>query len=122
MTDDPARIFSSADAFVLPSSYEGFALVTIEAAASGLPLLVTEATGASELALAGGGRVLARDSDAFADALRELGTDAVLRKRMGGAARVAADALSWPAIVDRYEAVYRGAIGPVHIASTPIAG
>jgi UDP-glucose:(heptosyl)LPS alpha-1,3-glucosyltransferase len=122
VTNDPARVFSSADAFVLPSSYEGFALVAIEAAASGLPLLVTDATGAAELALAGGGRVLPRESDAFADALRQLGRDTPLRERMGRAARDAASALAWANIVDRYEEVYGDAIAPVQAASTPADG
>jgi glycosyltransferase involved in cell wall biosynthesis len=122
MTDDPASVFSSADAFLLPSSYEGFALVTIEAAASGLPLLVTEATGAADLAEAGGGRVLARDGGAFGDVLRELGEDDALRRRMGAAARHGASALAWPKIVDRYEAVYRGVAEPVHMVSTPADG
>jgi UDP-glucose:(heptosyl)LPS alpha-1,3-glucosyltransferase len=122
MIDDPASVFSSADAFLLPSSYEGFALVAIEAAASGLPVLVTEATGAAALALAGGGRVLPRDETAFADALREIGQDVALRRQMGVAARDAARGLAWPNIVDRYEAVYRDAAASVDSHSTPTRG
>lgn len=119
VSDDPAGFYSSADAFLLPSSYEGFALVTVEAAASGLPLLVTEATGAAGLAGAGGGRVLARDVGAFAAALRELSQDPEQRARMGGHARVAARALAWPDIVARYERVYAAELSARQATSTP---
>jgi UDP-glucose:(heptosyl)LPS alpha-1,3-glucosyltransferase len=119
VTHDPAAVFSSADAFLLPSSYEGFALVTIEAAASGLPLLVTQATGAADLASAGGGRLLPRERGAFAEALRELADDPALRDRMGRSARQAATALAWPDIVDRHEAVYSGMARSRQAISTP---
>ena len=42
-------VYALADAFVLPSSYETFSLVTFEAAASGLPLLATPVNGVREL-------------------------------------------------------------------------
>ena len=41
-TSDPARHFRSADCFVLPSRWEGFGVVLIEALQFGLPLLATD--------------------------------------------------------------------------------
>ncbi len=41
VTADVQLVYQLADAFVLPSSYETFSLVTFEAAASGLPMLAT---------------------------------------------------------------------------------
>ena len=40
--DDPWRLYSAMDVFVLPSLYEGVPLVGIEAQASGLPCLVSD--------------------------------------------------------------------------------
>jgi glycosyltransferase involved in cell wall biosynthesis len=103
---DPERIYCVADAFILPSLYEGFALVTIEAAASGLPLLVTEATGAATLARRAGISALPRDTDAFAAKLNLLNSDAELRAEIGRRARAAAEELSWPSIVSAYARAY----------------
>ena len=41
-TSDPASHFRSADCFVLPSRWEGFGVVLIEALQAGLPLLATD--------------------------------------------------------------------------------
>lgn len=104
---DPAPYFAAADAFLLPSEYEGFALVSLEAAASGLPLLLTPAVGAGPLLDGtGAGWSLPREVDAFAERLRELRDDPALRERTGAAARAAAERLRWPAIVDAYERLY----------------
>ena len=42
---DVAACYQAADAFVFPTSYEAFPMVVLEAAASGLPLLVTRVNG-----------------------------------------------------------------------------
>ena len=49
VVSDVQAVFKLADAFVLPSSYETFSLVTFEAAASGLPVLATAVNGVREL-------------------------------------------------------------------------
>lgn len=102
---DPSSAFAAADAFVLPSAYEGFALVTIEAAASGLPLVVTEATGAGGLAADGGGLLVGRAAGDIRAALIALSDDEV-RRTAGAVARRAATELTWPRIIDRYEATF----------------
>lgn len=104
-TPTPERLLAAADAFILPSAYEGFALVTVEAAASQLPLLVTEATGAGGLAASSGGEALPRCADTFAAALEAL-TDPSIRAERGRAAQLAAERQSWPRIVDAYESAY----------------
>ena len=100
------RAYCAADAFVLPSHYEGFALVTIEAAASGLPLLVTEATGAATLAERAGLNALPPEEGAFTTELRRLGGNPGLRHELGLRARAASEELSWPRIVAAYARVY----------------
>lgn len=104
---DTAPFFAAADAFALPTRYEGFALVSLEAAATGLPLLVTAAAGADGLVTPGvNGWILERDPAAFATALEALHDDAVVR-RMGAAARVAAHGFDWVGIGDAHAELYR---------------
>ena len=49
VTRDVQLVYQLADALVFPSSYEAFSLVTLEAAASGLPILATPVSGVREL-------------------------------------------------------------------------
>lgn len=51
-------LFASADAFVIPSVEDAFALVVTEALASGVPVITTSATGAAELMLPGDGFIV----------------------------------------------------------------
>lgn len=64
---------AAADVFALASSSEGLANAWVEALASGVPIVITDAGGARELVTApDAGRVVAREPRAFADAIREL--------------------------------------------------
>ena len=66
-------LLSAADAMVLPSASEGLANAWVEALACGCPLVITEAGGARELLTRPeAGRIVARDADAIAAAVREL--------------------------------------------------
>lgn len=63
----------ASDAFVFPSAYETFSYVSYEAAAAGLPLVVTELYGVEEFMVDGKtGFVVDRDGDAVARAIGEL--------------------------------------------------
>lgn len=46
---DIEKYYAAGDLFVFPTSYEAFSLASIEAAASGLPVLMTDVSGANEL-------------------------------------------------------------------------
>jgi glycosyltransferase involved in cell wall biosynthesis len=99
--------YALADAFVLPSSYETFSLVTFEAAASGLPLLATPVNGVRELLRDGeNGFTIDRDPELIAARLRALGADASLRERLGARARESALAFSWEAMVRKHHELY----------------
>jgi len=101
------RLYAAADAFVLPTAYEAFPLVALEAAASGLPLLIARVNGVEELLAHGGaGWFVAREGEDIARRLNALGADAQLARRMGAAARAAAGAFSWEAMADGYRALY----------------
>ncbi len=91
VTSDVQLVYQLADAFVLPSSYETFSLVTFEAAASGLPILASAVSGVRELIDDGrNGFLIERDPQRIALRLKELGADEELRSRLGRAARESA--------------------------------
>jgi UDP-glucose:(heptosyl)LPS alpha-1,3-glucosyltransferase len=101
------RVYAAGDAFVLPTAYETFSLVTFEAAACGLPLLVTRVHGVEELLQDGhNGWFIARDPHDIARRLEQLRSDSELARGMGLRAREAAAAYSWDAMADGYMSVY----------------
>jgi glycosyltransferase involved in cell wall biosynthesis len=109
LTDDVQLVYELADAFVLPTSYETFSLVTFEAAASGLPILATPVSGVRELIEDGvNGFLITRAPELIARRLSELAADPQLRERLGSQARESALRFSWEAMVAGYEDVYRG--------------
>ena len=106
-TSAPAPYYASADAFVLPTAYEAFPLVALEAAAAGLPLLAGRVNGVEELIDEGrNGWFVERDAEAIATRLRTLGADPDLRARMGAAARDSTEHYAWDRVVDAYVKLY----------------
>ncbi len=104
---DTAPASAAADVFLLPTAYETFSLVTFEAAASGLPLLVPPVHGPDELIVDGvNGHFLDDDPDRTALVLRDLGDDKGRRSRMGIAAHQAALPYTWDAAVHAHLALY----------------
>jgi glycosyltransferase involved in cell wall biosynthesis len=107
VTSDVQLAYALGDAFVLPSSYETFSLVTFEAAASGLPLLATPVSGVRELIEDGrNGFLIDRQPQTIARRLNELGGDAELRARLGAGARESALSYSWEQTVVKHERLY----------------
>lgn len=103
---EPERWLAAADALVLPTAYEAFSLVTIEAAASGLPLLVSATNGVDEILRNGtNGWVIERNPRDIAQRL-ELLRNPAARTRMGQASLARARELSWEAAVDAYTDLY----------------
>ncbi len=69
-------LFAAADVMALASSSEGLANAWVESLACGTPIVITDAGGAREVVTAASaGRVVARDADAFAQAISALLTD-----------------------------------------------
>ncbi len=87
--DDVAALWQQAHIAVLPSYREGLPKALLEAAASGRPMVAADVPGCREIVIDNetGLLVAARDGIALADALRRLAGDAVLRQRLGSAAR-----------------------------------
>jgi glycosyltransferase involved in cell wall biosynthesis len=102
-----SQLYAAANAFVLPSAYETFSLVTFEAAATGLPLLVTHVSGVEDLLSDGAnGWFIARDARDIARRMNELRSRPELARRLGECARKTAGAFSWDAMAEGYASVY----------------
>jgi glycosyltransferase involved in cell wall biosynthesis len=108
MQSDVRPYLWSSDVFVFPSLYETFSLVTYEAAASGLPIVVSQLYGVEDLLVDGDNGFLIETSAA---GVRE-GLERVLsltptdRQAMGQRARLAASACSEEHFVDAWRAFY----------------
>jgi UDP-glucose:(heptosyl)LPS alpha-1,3-glucosyltransferase len=99
----------AADVFVLPSRYEAFPLVVYEAAAAGLPLLVTPVNGVADLVEDGvDGWVLALDADDIARALRTCTARRHELPEMGARAAARAASFDEAAFGARWRRYYAG--------------
>jgi glycosyltransferase involved in cell wall biosynthesis len=108
VTQDVGLIYALADAFVLPTSYETFSLVTFEAAASGLPILATAVNGISELVQEGeNGFLIEPEPASIAQRLGQLAADPELRARLGDAARRSALRFGRETMVAKHHELYQ---------------
>lgn len=87
--DALATLYASCDVFVFPSTTDTFGNVVLEAQASGLPVIVSDAGGPVENVLDGETAVVVPGGDpiAFADAMAALASDPGRRRQMGRRAR-----------------------------------
>jgi UDP-glucose:(heptosyl)LPS alpha-1,3-glucosyltransferase len=113
-TNQVERVLAAADAFVLPTPYDPFALVCTEAMASGLPVIISREAGAAELVRHGhNGLILedpgdSRDLSSKMDYLRR---DRPRAAEMGRAARLSMETFSWDAVADLTMQLYRETVG-----------
>lgn len=89
---DPEAVYNALDVFVLPSYREGFSRSAMEAAATGLPMVLTDIRGCREI---GEHRkevllVPPRNPGALTEAVRELLDTPTLRQQLGRSARLRA--------------------------------
>ncbi|HUE75538.1 MAG TPA: glycosyltransferase [Chloroflexota bacterium] len=89
--------YSAADACVIPSHYESFGLVALEALACGTPVIAARVGGLPSIVQEGeNGLLVDRHTPAgFAEAIRLLLTDAPLRARLRSAAPGSIDRFTW---------------------------
>jgi glycosyltransferase involved in cell wall biosynthesis len=95
-TSDVGQAYGAADAFVFPSLEEGSPLVTYEAMAHGLPVLVSP-MGSGGIVRNGidGAVVSPYDEEGWIEALQKFSMDADLRRSFGDAAQERADEFTW---------------------------
>ena len=111
--EDLARHYASADLFLFPSLTETYGNVVAEAMASGLPVLAYRSAAAAELIDDGrSGRLVSPGDEAgFRQAAIDLCGQPERLPTMGAAARQALHGHHWGAVVERFEAVIREALG-----------
>jgi starch synthase len=91
------HLYNSSSVFVLPSLADSYSLATLEAMACGLPVIVSENTGAADAVDHGkhGFIVPIRNAAAIRQYLELLSENEDLRREMGGRAAVRAREMNW---------------------------
>lgn len=106
--------YAASEMVVMPSHYESFGLVALEAMAMGTPVVASEVGGLAHLVKDGvtGFHVPSRDARALAERIYELLADQSRRNQMADCAASYARSYAWPCIVDQamdvYEALVEG--------------
>ena len=101
--------YSAADMVVVPSHYESFGMVALEAMACGAPVVASETGGLAFLVKDGetGFHVPTADAEALAARLKLLAEDDALRTRLGQQAAAYARTFSWAHIAPQIVHVYK---------------
>ncbi|WP_203829958.1 glycosyltransferase family 4 protein [Actinoplanes palleronii] len=113
---DLTALMAASDCYVVPSVYEPFGMVALEAAAAGAPVAVSSTGGLAEIVEHGvtGVRFPPGDPAALAGAVAGVLADREHTRAMAWQARLRVrDDYNWPAIAAQTGAVYAGARPPV---------
>jgi glycosyltransferase involved in cell wall biosynthesis len=107
-------VIRKARALVLPSEWEAFGLVLLDAMAAGTPVVATAVGGVPELLESGrcGRLVPYGDPNALAAALRSVSADPGETERMRSAALEKVRRFDWSVTVDQHRALYREVARP----------
>jgi glycosyltransferase involved in cell wall biosynthesis len=111
----PQDWYAACDAFVFPSRYEAFSLVTLEAAASGLPIVAHAINGTEELVRDGdNGWLVPFGAGALREKIELLRDDPARRARMSAAAVESSRRYDWDRIAAEQFSVFEMAAGMTH--------
>lgn len=110
---DPWPLYAAADLFVLPSDYEGFPVVLLEAMTSGTPVISTRCTTAISQLLRHGPCLVdvpVGDVAALADGFRRLLCNADLRSQLALAGQSVAQHFRWEVIGPLWDALLESSL------------
>jgi len=102
---DPRLVLAASDMVVVPSTYEPFSLVAVEAAAAGRPVVITACAGAAPIVAPGAIVVTRADACLVRDAIDALAHDPNRRHELGAAGNAAVAGLTWEAAMDHLAAI-----------------
>jgi len=105
-TDEIARYYAAADAFVFPTTYDAFGLVVLEAMAAGLPVSTSDRAGAAEIMTCGEDGFVFRLNEWVQKTAGALGNPADFL-RISAAARETARKHNWQNVTGKVEQVYQ---------------
>lgn len=107
--DELPLFYSAADVVAVPSRYESFGLVAVEAMACGVPVVGSRVGGLKFTIEEGVAGLLVPwgDAPALAAALDQVLTDADLRSELAGNARPSVERFAWPAVAESVRHVYQ---------------
>lgn len=107
--EDLAAHYASADLFLFPSLTETFGNVTVEALASGLPVVAFDYAAAGQLVIQDHNGMLAPVGApaTFVAAAVRLAQDDAQRHAMARQARQTAQSQGWEPVIDRFESILR---------------
>ncbi len=110
--------YSAADVCVMPSLYESFGLVALEAMACGTPVVASRVGGLPYVVRDGETGLLVPENDptALAEKLELLLTDAELRTRLGARAHEVAQGYSWERVAVEIARLYEQVRAPCQTA------
>jgi glycosyltransferase involved in cell wall biosynthesis len=108
--EDLARAYANMDLFVFPSRTDTFGNVVQEAAASGVPSVVTNEGGPKHLVVAGRTGLVARTNAEFVAKVAELALDRNRLREMGEAARERVSGVSWDGAFEKTYLAYRACL------------
>ncbi|MFA5932975.1 MAG: glycosyltransferase [Microgenomates group bacterium] len=109
--EEKSQLFKASDIFVYPSYSEGFSLGILEAAASGLPLVITSGCHFDEVGKQKAGIVVDPDDEQIANAIEKIAEDYKLRIQFGkNAERLIFNDFSMKVIGDRIITIYQKAV------------
>jgi len=106
-SEPPLELYRQSDVFVLPSSGDSFGMVAAEAAAAGTPVIVSDRCGVASFFEEGEALVVPYARGAVVDAVKRVLGDAALRERLARGGVEAARRMSWDAVAERQEQIYR---------------
>ena len=108
------NFYSAADVVLMPSHYESFGMVGLEAMSCGAPVIAAQVGGLAHLVKEGktGFLVAPRAPAELAERMNLLLSDELLRWEMGRAARKEARRYGWRIIADRMLALYTSMATP----------
>lgn len=103
--EDVLGAYQEASVLLLPSKFEGYGLVLLEAMASGLPFVASRAGAAPELAAYGCGESV-ETVEEMARAVDAIVADPTRRARMGAIGRSRAKEFTWERVLSDHAQVY----------------
>ena len=104
-----AELFNGCEFFVLPSRYETFGIVNLEAMAAGKAILATNTGGVPEFVKNGINGILVnpKEDKTLTEEMMRLLEDVNLRNRLGENGKKMANWYSWQRMTDEYLNIYR---------------